>query len=73
MEGGVTTAGARIIQWTCTGGTNQRWRMTPRADGAYTMASVRSGLLLTAGSLTDGAPVTQQPDTGSTLQRWVIG
>ncbi|MFE9629353.1 RICIN domain-containing protein [Streptomyces sp. NPDC006527] len=43
------------------------------ADDEYTIASARSGLLLTAASATDGAQVIQQTDTGSALQRWTIG
>ncbi|MFG2774212.1 RICIN domain-containing protein [Streptomyces sp. NPDC048350] len=73
VDGGSTAAGARVIQWTCTGGANQRWSVTRRPDGTYTVASVRSGLLLTTASTANGAPATQQPDTGSVLQRWTIG
>ncbi|MEU3771211.1 RICIN domain-containing protein [Amycolatopsis keratiniphila] len=73
VEGGATTAGARVIQWTCTGGTNQRWNATKQPNGTYKIASVRSGLLLTTASTSDGAAVTQQADTGSALQAWAIG
>ncbi|MEU6949042.1 RICIN domain-containing protein [Streptomyces sp. NPDC046316] len=73
VDGGSTAAGARVIQWTCTGGANQRWSVTRRPDGTYTVASVTSGLLLTTASTANGAPATQQPDTGSVLQRWTIG
>ncbi|MGW3559784.1 RICIN domain-containing protein [Streptomyces sp. NPDC000963] len=73
VEGGSTGAGARIIQWTCTGGANQRWSLTRRSDGTHTVASAASGLVLTTASSTDGASVTQQPDTGGTLQRWTVG
>ncbi|MGW0120456.1 RICIN domain-containing protein [Streptomyces sp. NPDC003327] len=72
VHSGSTSAGAKIIQWTCSGGPNQRWNVTRRADGTHTVASVASGLLLTGGA-TNGAPVTQQPDTGGTVQRWTIG
>lgn len=51
--------GVEVIQWTCHGGT-------------YSVASVRSGLLLTTASTTAGSLVTQQPDTGSSLQRWTM-
>ncbi|GHF59572.1 hypothetical protein GCM10018790_41860 [Kitasatospora xanthocidica] len=73
VSGGSTAAGARVIQWACTGGANQRWNATPAAGGGYTLSSQRSGLLLTTASAGDGALVTQQPDTGSALQRWTIG
>ncbi|MYR45500.1 RICIN domain-containing protein [Streptomyces sp. SID5910] len=72
VSGGSTSAGARVIQWTCNGGGNQRWVLTPVA-GAYTVASQKSGLVLTTASTTDGALVTQQPDSGSALQRWTAG
>ncbi|MEU3372635.1 RICIN domain-containing protein [Streptomyces sp. NPDC006711] len=66
-------AGAEVIQWPCTGGANQHWSVTATADGRYTVASKASGLLLTTAATTDGALVTQQPDTGSALQRWTLG
>lgn len=72
VDGGSTAAGAKVIQWTCTGGTNQRWTAARRADGTYTVASLRSGLFLTTASTSNGALATQQPDTGSSLQRWTI-
>ncbi|MFI8419261.1 RICIN domain-containing protein [Streptomyces sp. NPDC085479] len=73
IENGSTAAGARVIQWTCHGGPNQRWTLTRLPDGTSTVTSVRSGLLLTAASPANGARVTQQPDTGSALQRWTVG
>ncbi|GAA2741920.1 RICIN domain-containing protein [Kitasatospora cinereorecta] len=72
VSGGSTAAGAQIIQWTCTGGTNQHW-IVSAVSGGYTVASQKSGLLLTTASTTDGALVTQQADTGSALQHWAIG
>ncbi|MFB6837644.1 RICIN domain-containing protein [Streptomyces sp. NPDC056361] len=72
VESGSTTAGAKIIQWTCTSGPNQRWTPTLQPNGTYTVASAATGLLLTTASSTNGALVTQQPDTGSTLQQWTI-
>ncbi|MFQ6141922.1 RICIN domain-containing protein [Streptomyces seoulensis] len=72
VSGGSTTAGAKVIQWTCTGGGNQRW-VLGAVPGGYTVASQKSGLLLTTASTADGALVTQQPDTGSALQRWTLG
>ncbi|MFD4659546.1 RICIN domain-containing protein [Kitasatospora sp. NPDC058444] len=72
VSGGSTDAGAQVIQWPCTGGANQHWNVRLTADGSYTVTSARSGLLLTTASGADGAPVTQQPDSGSPLQRWSI-
>ncbi|MFF3157396.1 RICIN domain-containing protein [Streptomyces sp. NPDC057910] len=73
VTGSSTAAGAKVIQWTCTGGANQHWAVTAATGGGYTVRSQSSGLLLTTASASDGALVTQQPDTGSALQRWSIG
>ncbi|MQY07873.1 RICIN domain-containing protein [Actinomadura macrotermitis] len=73
VDGGSAAAGAKVIQWPCSGGGNQHWTVGRQANGAYTVASVKSGLLLTTASGSDGSPVTQQPDAGSSLQRWTIG
>ncbi|AYG78992.1 Extracellular exo-alpha-L-arabinofuranosidase [Streptomyces hundungensis] len=73
VSGGSTAAGAKVIQWACTGGANQRWVITAAPGGGYTLASKAGGLLLTTASGADGALVTQQPDTGSALQRWTLG
>ncbi|MGW0629734.1 RICIN domain-containing protein [Streptomyces sp. NPDC002758] len=72
VNGGSTSAGAAIIQWTCTGGTNQRWTVTAVPAG-HTLTSLKSGLLLTTASTADGAPVTQEADSGSVLQHWSLG
>ncbi|MFE0640562.1 RICIN domain-containing protein [Streptomyces sp. NPDC058877] len=72
VEGGSTRTGAKIIQWTCTKGSNQRWSAVRQADGSHTVVSAASGLLLTTSSSNDGGRITQQPDTGSMLQRWTI-
>ncbi|MFJ8441469.1 RICIN domain-containing protein [Kitasatospora griseola] len=72
VNGGSGSAGAAIIQYTCTGGSNQRW-IVSAVSGGYTIASQSSGLLVTTASTANGALVTQQPDTGSALQRWTVG
>ncbi|MFF3773014.1 RICIN domain-containing protein [Streptomyces sp. NPDC002232] len=73
VEGSSTTAGARVVQWTCTGAANQRWNVLRQANGFYKVTSALSGRLLTTASTANGALVTQQSDTGSTLQLWTIG
>ncbi|MFD0569439.1 RICIN domain-containing protein [Kitasatospora gansuensis] len=72
VSGGSTSAGAQVIQWACTGGSNQRWLVTPASGGGYKIASQKSGLLLTTATTSNGSLVTQQPDTGSALQRWTV-
>lgn len=65
-------AGTTVVQRTCNGQPTQRWKINPIGDD-HTIASAGSGLLLTAGSATNGAKATVQSDTGSALQRWYIG
>ncbi|WP_329493942.1 family 20 glycosylhydrolase [Kitasatospora herbaricolor] len=65
-------AGSTVVQRTCNGRTAQRWKITPTRFDQNTITSAGTGLLLTASSATDGAKATQQPDTGSALQRWSI-
>ncbi|MGH3862432.1 MAG: RICIN domain-containing protein [Actinokineospora sp.] len=72
VSGGSTTAGAAIIQWTCTAAANQRFSLVAAAAGGYAVISQASGLAITAAAATDGAKLTQQPNTGATLQRWTF-
>ncbi|WP_406456262.1 RICIN domain-containing protein [Streptomyces sp. NBC_00876] len=65
------TAGAAIDQWACSGDANQRWTATP-ATGGYTLTSKSSGLLLTAGGTTNGAPLTQQEASTGAVQTWAF-
>ncbi|MFC8764118.1 RICIN domain-containing protein, partial [Streptomyces sp. NPDC057193] len=73
VNAGSMSAGAAIIQWTCTGTTNQRWNVTAATGGGHTLTSVKSGLVITTASTGNNALVTQQPSSGSALQRWTIG
>ncbi|WP_412538293.1 RICIN domain-containing protein [Longispora sp. K20-0274] len=69
VSGGSTAAGAAVIQWTCHGGTNQKWVLA-RVGAGYRITARNSGLVLSVASTAEGAPVTQQPDTGAALQLW---
>ncbi|MER5911444.1 RICIN domain-containing protein [Streptomyces sp. NPDC001982] len=62
----------RHVPLPAVGGTNQRWTVTAVPAG-YTLTSLKSGLLLTTASTADGAPVTQEADSGSALQHWSLG
>ncbi|MFB6810647.1 family 20 glycosylhydrolase [Streptomyces sp. NPDC056387] len=73
VAGGSTAAGAAVVQANCTGGDSQRWLITAVGGGEYTITNKGSTLLLTTASAADGAPATQQPDSGSGYQRWRIG
>lgn len=69
VNGGSTAAGAAIIQWTCTGNANQRWSIVPATAGGYLLVAQSSGLAITADS---ADKLTQQPNTGATMQRWTF-
>ncbi|MEK2491467.1 family 20 glycosylhydrolase [Kitasatospora purpeofusca] len=73
-EASGSAAGATVVQRTCDAArTGQRWRITDRPnDDRHSIASAVGGLVLTAGSATNGAKVTLQPDTGSALQTWAV-
>ncbi len=66
------SAGSTVVQRTCDGQTGQRWKIAPTDNDQSTITSAGTGLLLTAASAANGAKATQQPDTGSALQRWSI-
>ena len=68
-SGGSANAGSPIVQWTCTGNNNQRWSVTP-SGSSYALVNRSSGLVLTAGGSSNGATLTQQPNTGSAQQSW---
>ena len=72
VAGASTADGAAVIQWAGHGGSNQRWRLMPAADGAFTIVAVHSGKLLDveAGSQADGARVIQWTAHGGPNQLW---
>ena len=73
VNGGSTADGARIIQWTWTGATNQQWTLEPNPDGSYRLRSVSSGKVLhSAGGSAQGAALTQSTDTSSDNQWWKL-
>jgi putative hemolysin len=43
VNGGSTADGANILQWTCNGGTNQKWRIADRADDTSRLVNVATG------------------------------
>ncbi|WP_436499486.1 family 20 glycosylhydrolase [Actinokineospora sp. HUAS TT18] len=69
VSGGSSAAGAAIIQWTCNGGANQKWKIVA-SGGGHALVSQASGLAITAASASNGAKLTQQPNTGTALQVW---
>lgn len=63
-----TSAGTKVILWSCNGQTNQQWLRNP--DGSVT--GVQSGLCLdvTGASTADGALVQLWTCNGGSNQRW---
>jgi hypothetical protein len=67
-----TAAGARLIQWTPTGRTNQQFEFTDAGEGHVKIKARHSGLVLQASGDGNGADITQQADTGATGQQWRV-
>ncbi|MGW3890431.1 RICIN domain-containing protein [Micromonospora chokoriensis] len=72
VNGGSTTTGLQLQQWTANGGTNQMWYLRPTGDGYYTIVSRNSGLVadVYGAATSDGAQVVQWSATGGTNQQW---
>ncbi|MEU9919014.1 RICIN domain-containing protein [Streptomyces sp. NPDC051001] len=60
------------LQYTCTGGLNQQWRMKDASSGYVSLITQHSGKCLeVGGSFTaDGAAVKQYPCNGGSNQQW---
>ncbi|MDA1361365.1 RICIN domain-containing protein [Glycomyces luteolus] len=65
-----TAAGARLLQWTSTGRTNQQFEFIDTGDGHVKIKARHSGLVLQVASNDSGADITQQSDTNATSQQW---
>jgi uncharacterized protein (DUF1800 family) len=65
--------GAPVIQWTCNGGLNQRWKLQPASDGYYNLVASHSGKLLDVAGVStdDGAQIIQWPANGGQNQQWL--
>lgn len=68
------TSGVQIMQYTPTGGVNQKWFFTANGSGFYTIRNASSGLYLTdpGGSKANGAKLEQQVPNGSDSQLWSL-
>ncbi|MDG9668684.1 RICIN domain-containing protein [Hahella sp. CR1] len=69
---GSTQQAARIVQWQCHDGNNQRWKITPAGGGSYRLLAMHSGLAMDveSASTANGAGLQQWPDNGSGAQRF---
>jgi len=63
--------GQQMIQWGSNGGANQRWQVTSKGNGYYTLQNVASGLYLASPS-SPGAGVQQQSGNGGDSQLWSL-
>jgi hypothetical protein len=74
VAGASTTAGAKVIQWTCNGGNNQKWQATSLGSGRFQLKAVHSGQCLdvTGASTVNGAPFEQWPCHSSGNQTFVL-
>ncbi|WP_433125318.1 RICIN domain-containing protein [Micromonospora sp. CA-240977] len=72
VNGGSTTQGLQLQQWSANGGTNQSWYLRPTGDGYYTIVSQASGLAadVYAAATSDGAQVVQWTANSGTNQQW---
>ncbi|MGN9908760.1 glycosyl hydrolase family 95 catalytic domain-containing protein [Phytohabitans sp. LJ34] len=72
VSGASTANGAKIIQWSWTGATNQQWRLEPNADQSFRLVSRGSGKVLESpgGSTAQGTQLDQWSDTAGTHQWW---
>ncbi|GGU54515.1 glycosyl hydrolase family 95 catalytic domain-containing protein [Lentzea flava] len=65
--------GAKVIQWTWSGSTNQQWQLASNADGSARLVARHSGRVLTSpGGSAQGAQLEQWTDTGGDHQWWKV-
>jgi hypothetical protein len=72
--GGSVDDAASVIQWTCTGGPNQQWRLERGPNGAYRLRARHSGKALDVygGLVDDLAPVIQFRTHSGNNQMWTL-
>jgi len=72
VSGASTADGAKVDQWSATGGTNQQWTFSQVSAGVYTLAGVGSGkcLEVPGSSTTQGAQLDIWTCNGGANQRW---
>ncbi|MEU6305085.1 family 43 glycosylhydrolase [Streptomyces chartreusis] len=72
VDGGGTADGVDIFQWTCNGGSNQKWRVEDLGDDTNRLVNVATGKVMdTAGcSAADGASIRQWSWLDNKCQRY---
>src|SRR6185312_3979381 len=63
--------GAKVVQWTSTGSTNQQWQLVPNSNGSFRLTARHSGRVLNSGPA-QGDQLDQWSDTGSDNQWWKL-
>jgi hypothetical protein len=63
---------ASVIQYTCVGAANERWRAVPQDDGSYQLVAEHSGkcLNVAGGATANRAPLIQYRCVGAANERW---
>jgi uncharacterized protein (DUF1800 family) len=74
VAGASLEAGARIIQWSCHSGDNQRWTVEASTDGSYRVVARHSGnaLDVSGASIAGAAAVIQYTPHDRDNQKWTI-
>jgi type 1 glutamine amidotransferase len=72
ISGASTAPGARLQQWSATGGQNQQFDFVDSGGGFYRIRVRHSGLVLQVASNSTGADITQQPGATTTAQQWRV-
>ena len=72
VSGASTADGAKVVQWSATGGTNQQWTIGQVSAGVYTLVGVASGkcLEVPGSSTTQGTQLDIWTCNGGANQRW---
>ena len=68
------SSGTQMIQWSPTGGPNQKWFLSYTGNGYYLLQNIYSGLFLTDpnGNTAYTTPVQQQSPTNNDWQLWSL-
>jgi hypothetical protein len=74
VSGASTANGAKIIQWSNHGGTNQQWTVHSVSGAVFTLVNVNSGKCLEVPnqSTSQGVQLDQGTCNGSTSQQWSV-
>ncbi|MBT2422827.1 family 43 glycosylhydrolase [Streptomyces sp. ISL-22] len=72
VNGGNTADGTNIFQWTCNGGTNQKWKVEDLGDDTNRLVNVATGKVMDTAecSAADGADIRQWSWLNNKCQRY---